>query len=115
MASRHLLGTSALVSAISRPILGRARGVSGRLAHLPGMETTNAQLEAIEPVLSMSELAARLRVSVQTLYDLRSQGRGPRGFRVGRELRFRLSEIDSWLARMEEADAQRHRPGEAQP
>src|SRR5659263_51329 len=101
MASRHLLGTSTLVSAISRPILGRARGVSGRLTHLSGMETTNAQLEAIEPVLSMSELAARLRVSVQTLYDLRSQGRGPRGFRVGRELRFRLSEIDSWLARME--------------
>jgi excisionase family DNA binding protein len=66
---------------------------------------TNHTLDA---VLSMSELATRLRVSVQTIYDLRSQGRGPRGFRVGRELRFRTSEIDAWLARMEEADAARH-------
>jgi predicted DNA-binding transcriptional regulator AlpA len=65
------------------------------------METNNAYRDAIEQVLSMSELAARLRVSVQTIYDLRSQGRGPRGVRV--------SEVDSWLARMEEADEQRHR------
>jgi excisionase family DNA binding protein len=64
--------------------------------------------ETLDTVLSLSELAARLRVSVQTIYDLRSQGRGPRGFRVGRELRFRASEIDAWLARMEEADAARH-------
>jgi excisionase family DNA binding protein len=67
--------------------------------------------ETLDTVLSLSELAARLRVSVQTLYDLRSQGRGPRGFRVGRELRFRASEIDAWLARMEEADAARHPQG----
>jgi excisionase family DNA binding protein len=79
------------------------------------METTSAPSDVIEPVLSMSELAARLRVSVQTLYDLRSQGRGPRGFRVGRELRFRLSEVDSWLGRMEEADAERHRPRGTHP
>jgi excisionase family DNA binding protein len=79
------------------------------------METNTPQLEALEPVLSLSELAARLRVSVQTIYDLRSQGRGPRGFRVGRELRFRLSEVDSWLARMEQADAERHPSQAAHP
>ena len=50
-------------------------------------------------------------VSAQTIYDLRSQGRGPRGFRVGRELRFRVSEIEAWLARMEQDDAQRHPAG----
>lgn len=48
---------------------------SGLLAHLCGMGTDNGQREVLEPVLSLSELAARLRVSVQTLYDLRSQGR----------------------------------------
>lgn len=62
----------------------------------------------IEPLLTLAELAARLSVNVQALYDLRSQGRGPRGFRVGRQLRFRASEIDAWLARMEQADAERH-------
>ncbi len=44
-----------------------------------------------------TKFAAHLAVSVQTLYDLRSKGRGPRGFRVGRELRFRRSEVDAWL------------------
>ena len=59
---------------------------------------------ALEAVLSISELAADLGVSVQAIYDLRSQGRGPRGFRVGRELRFRVSEVEAWLAGLEEAD-----------
>jgi excisionase family DNA binding protein len=60
------------------------------------------------PVITLSQLASQLGVSVQTLYDLRSQGRGPRGFRVGRELRFRVSEVDAWLAQMEVDDAERH-------
>jgi excisionase family DNA binding protein len=75
------------------------------------MET---QRQALQRVLSLSGLAARLGVSVQTIYDLRSQGRGPRGFRVGRELRFRTIEIDAWLARMEDADAARHAHGPRQ-
>lgn len=63
-----------------------------------------------EPAITISELADLLSVHPQALYDLRSQGRGPRGFRVGRQLRFRMSEIEAWLARMEAADAQRHAP-----
>ncbi|WP_170259328.1 helix-turn-helix transcriptional regulator [Nocardioides psychrotolerans] len=84
--------------------------------HLLGMDTNTSfratnldrHRDLLEPVLTLAELAVQLCVSVQTLYDLRSQGRGPRGFRVGRQLRFRVSEIDSWLARMEGADADRH-------
>jgi len=48
---------------------------------------------ATEPAMTLSELAAYLSVNPRALYDLRSQGRGPRGFRVGRQLRFRLSEM----------------------
>ena len=55
-----------------------------------------------------SDLQHELAEAQKHLYDLRSQGRGPRGFRVGRELRFRVSEVDAWLARLEEADARRH-------
>lgn len=66
------------------------------------------QLKLIEQVLSLSELCAHLHVSAQTIYDLRSQGRGPRGFRVGRELRFRISEGEAWLERLEHDDDQRH-------
>ncbi|WP_081680970.1 AlpA family transcriptional regulator [Cellulomonas sp. URHD0024] len=69
---------------------------------------TNDVVSAIEPAMTLPELAAYLSVSTQALYDLRSQGRGPRGFRVGRQLRFRDSEIQAWLARMEVADGERH-------
>lgn len=88
--------------------LGASRRPSGCVEHLRSMETSTPVPDVIEPVLTLSELAASLAVNVQTLYDLRSKGQGPRGFRVGRELRFRRSEVDSWLARLEAADAARH-------
>lgn len=62
----------------------------------------------LEPVLTTSELAAHLGVPVQTIHDLRHTGRGPRGFRVGRELRYRLSEIQTWLAELENHDESGH-------
>lgn len=108
MATRQKFGSSSPFLALVRADLGGSRLHSGVLAHLVGMETTD---EILDAVLTLSELATRLRVSVQTIYDLRSQGRGPRGFRVGRELRFRVGEVDAWLARMEEADAARHSRG----
>ena len=52
MATRHKLGSSSPVLALSQPALGRARPGSGRLAHLSGMETTNAQRDVIEQILS---------------------------------------------------------------
>jgi len=70
-------------------------------------------LSPVERVISLSELCAHLHVTAQTIYDLRSQGRGPRGFRVGRELRFRISEVEAWLERMEQDDEHRHSAGRA--
>ncbi|TYL51667.1 helix-turn-helix domain-containing protein [Nocardioides sp. BGMRC 2183] len=66
--------------------------------------------DGFEPTFSLKELAELLGVGIQTLYDLRSQDRGPVGFRVGRHLRFRHSEIEAWLHRLEEEDLERH-PG----
>ena len=120
MASQRLVSRKSA----HRPLLSGRLNPSGpgsaRLAHLCGMETTTQRPTAhrpssegrLDPVVTLSQLAAQLGVSVQTLYDLRSQGRGPRGFRVGRELRFRVSEIAAWLAQMEADDAERH-PREA--
>lgn len=113
MRSRHKLGTSPNAPVGSG---GTSRGVPRRsecLTHLSGMDTNSVTKtpkapETFEPLLSTTELAARLQVSVQRLYDLRSPGRGPRGFRVGRVLRFRASEVRAWLARMEADDAARH-------
>jgi excisionase family DNA binding protein len=56
----------------------------------------------LEPMLSTTELARYLGVAPQAIYDLRSAGRGPRAIWVGRELRYRTSEVQHWLERMEE-------------
>lgn len=89
---------------------GVSRGIADRLAHLSVMQSEFTHDGGLEPVFSLSELAGRLGVPAQTIYDLRSQGRGPRGFRLGKELKFRASEVEAWLRRLEEADEVRH-PG----
>lgn len=63
-----------------------------------------------QATMTLAELADHLSVTPQALYDLRSKGRGPRGFRVGRQLRFRPAEVEAWIAGMEAADGERHRP-----
>ena len=119
MHCQHLVSTFDLSLDATVASLGRSRRPTEWLVHLLVMDTNpprqatgaDPHHDSLEPALTLSELANRLCVSVQTLYDLRSQGRGPRGFRVGRQLRFRASEIDAWLARMEQADAERHPVG----
>lgn len=85
-----------------RCALGPARRRSGGLAHLLSMTHLAHPVTGLEPVLTTSELAAHLGVPVQTIHDLRHAGRGPRGIRIGRELRFRVSEIEAWLSALEE-------------
>lgn len=52
---------------------------------------------AIDPLLSITELSAYLRAPVSSIYAWRSKGEGPRGFRVGRRVLYRLSEVDRWV------------------
>lgn len=82
-------------------------------AHLRCMDSGGTSESGFGNYVSLAELAAELKVSVQTIYDLRSKGRGPHGFRVGTQLRFRKSEIDAWVERMEQADEERHAGGAA--
>jgi excisionase family DNA binding protein len=119
MARSHKGNTYASDLDLLRSCLVRSGSRSARLAHLAPMEPTNATESnatvvhgAFEQAWSLKELAGRLQVSCQTIYDLRSQGRGPRGFRIGRELRFRAGEVEAWLARLEAEDAERHGAGD---
>ena len=127
MARSHLLHSLHPSLGLSRAERPTARSGSAGFAHLRCMEPattspspTTAPLEnavvvtgVFEPALSVQQLAEELHVSAQTIYDLRSQGRGPTGFRVGRHLRFRKSEIEAWLVRLEGEDSVRHPGGEA--
>ena len=84
---------------------------SKSLAHLVGMTSETSLSTDFESILSISDLAARLGVPIQTIYDLRHHGRGPHGFRIGRELKFRTSEVEAWLRRLEDDDDRRSRAG----
>lgn len=117
MATPRLLRTLGSTGPHASPRLGHSGRHLDVLAHLRVMKTEKIRdrsanvttLSLVDGVLSLSELWTQLQVSAQTIYDLRSQGRGPRGFRVGRELRFRVSEIEARLTRLEAEDDRRRR------
>jgi excisionase family DNA binding protein len=48
-------------------------------------------------LLTVDELARVLRVPKATIYRWRSTGDGPRGYSIGRYVRFRWADIEAWL------------------
>lgn len=54
-------------------------------------------MNALDPLLSVQDLAAYLDLPVATLYAWRYRGQGPSGFRVGRHVRYRQSDVDRWI------------------
>jgi excisionase family DNA binding protein len=49
-------------------------------------------------LLSVEELAYYLEVPVKTIYTWRHRNTGPKGFRVGKHLRFRWGDVQTWVA-----------------
>lgn len=49
-------------------------------------------------LLSVEELADYLEVPVKTIYTWRHRNTGPKGFRVGKHLRFRWHDVQTWVA-----------------
>jgi excisionase family DNA binding protein len=50
-----------------------------------------------DALIGPSELAAYLGVPVKTVYEWRYLGVGPPGYRIGRYVRYRPIDVDSWL------------------
>jgi excisionase family DNA binding protein len=48
-------------------------------------------------LLTLAEVAERLQIPLDTVYRWRSAGDGPPGFKLGRHVRVRASELDRWL------------------
>jgi excisionase family DNA binding protein len=63
-----------------------------------------------ERLLTVSEAADLLRVSVQTLYWWRKCNEGPFGFLVARRLRYPESSVQDYIKRCAEADGRGERP-----
>ncbi len=49
-------------------------------------------------LLTPTEVADYLGVPIKTLYAWRHRGRGPQALRVGKHLRYRLGDVETWLA-----------------
>ncbi|CAN5268611.1 hypothetical protein BH23ACT9_BH23ACT9_14710 [soil metagenome] len=62
-----------------------------------GRVITDMERPMDDPLLTLQEVAADLRVPLATLYQWRHRGEGPRGIRVGRHVRVRASELERWL------------------
>lgn len=58
-----------------------------------------------DPLLTIDEVAAVLRVPVDTVYEWRRTRKGPPAFKVGKHLRWRNHDVDAWIA--EQAAASR--------
>ncbi len=57
----------------------------------------NSSFDVSTRLLSTDEVARLLVVPVTTLYTWRYKGTGPKAFKVGKHLRYRLSDVMEWL------------------
>jgi excisionase family DNA binding protein len=61
------------------------------------MEHTNPLPAGLEPFLDIRQLADYLGVPVSTVYDWRTNGRGPTAHRFGKHLKFAVSDVRAWV------------------
>jgi excisionase family DNA binding protein len=73
------------------------------------MKTETNPLSVLDPLVTITGLAEYLGVPVKTIYEWRQAGRGPVGVRIGRHLKFRLSDVQAWI------EAQRDLPSPRSP
>jgi excisionase family DNA binding protein len=78
-------------------------------AHLMCMRIQQTPLHGLDPLLSVEELSDYLGVPIRTIYDWRQTGHGPRGIRIGRHLKFAVSDVMAWIDAQREASSSRDR------
>jgi excisionase family DNA binding protein len=54
-------------------------------------------METLDRLLTVEDLADYLGVPVATLYQWRYRREGPPGFRVGRYIRYRPTDVEAWI------------------
>lgn len=70
-----------------------------------GMDIEDTLAVGLEPLLGVEELSDYLGVPVQTIYDWRVHGKGPRAHRVGKRIRFAISDVRVWTEQQREVTA----------
>ena len=60
-------------------------------------------------LLTVEDLATFLDIPIKTLYAWRYRGEGPVGFRVGKHVRYRWTDVEQWIRdRVRVAEARRN-------
>ncbi len=54
-------------------------------------------MDTLDRLLTVEHLADYLGVPVATIYAWRHRREGPRGFRVGKYVRYRMSDVQDWI------------------
>lgn len=67
-----------------------------------GEKSTHLATGRLEPLLSIETLAEYVGVPVVTIYRWRTEGKGPCAVRIGRHLKFALSDVQAWLETVRE-------------
>ena len=47
--------------------------------------------------MSLESIAEELGMPIRTIYSWRSRGEGPRGYRLGKHIRVRRTDLEAWL------------------
>ena len=76
---------------------------AGLPVHLRRMSIHHTPLDGLEQLISIDELPEYLGVPVKTIYDWRLSGHGPCAIRVGRHLKYAISDVREWLASQRES------------
>ncbi len=58
----------------------------------------------LDPLIDITELAGYLGVPIGTVYDWRTNGRGPRAHRIGKHLKFAVSDVRIWVEQQRERE-----------
>jgi excisionase family DNA binding protein len=75
------------------------------------MKTATTPTSGLDPLLSIEELAEYLGVPITTIYDWRVDGKGPCGVRVGRHVKFTVSDVLAWIDEQRESRPGQHPDG----
>jgi excisionase family DNA binding protein len=95
----HWLAASPLelarqLEALAARLIADADAIRRTVAETPPPPTAASG----EPLLDIKELADRLGISRTAIYSLRNEGSGPPFIRIGNRVRYRPSDVDTWLA-----------------
>ncbi|MEP9374788.1 helix-turn-helix domain-containing protein [Mesorhizobium sp. KR1-2] len=61
-----------------------------------------AQTDKVDPPIPQRKAAEHLGISVSTLLRWRARGQGPKGFKIGGRVKYRLSELNAFISRCED-------------